>query len=94
MGVGPNGVGGARRRLDRRHLDHPARQVVGIPPLERIFAADSASYGIDPDGGLWAWGGNRRTGPFETQGRLPQLVPLPGPAREVSGNVVLLGPPN
>ncbi|MBB0970168.1 RCC1 repeat domain-containing protein, partial [Dietzia aerolata] len=53
-----------------------------------------ASYGIDPDGGLWAWGGNRRTGPFETQGRLPQLVPLPGPAREVSGNVVLLGPPN
>lgn len=71
-----------------------ARQVVGIPPLERIFAADSASYGIDPDGGLWAWGGNRRTGPFETQGRLPQLVPLPGPAREVSGNVVLLGPPN
>ncbi|MGX1769231.1 RCC1 domain-containing protein [Dietzia sp. NPDC055340] len=68
------------------------REVPGLPPLTRIFAADSASYGIDDDGGLWAWGGSRREGPYENTDRLPYLLPLPGPAQEVSGNVVLLGP--
>lgn len=66
--------------------------VPGLPPLQRIFASDSASYGIDLDGGLWAWGGGRRVEPYSTEDRLPRLIPLPGPAQEISGNVVLLGP--
>lgn len=66
--------------------------VPGLPPLQRIFASDSASYGIDHDGGLWAWGGGRRVEPYLTADLLPRLIPLPGPAQEVSGNVVLLGP--
>lgn len=68
------------------------RVVPGLPPLQRVFASESASYGIDLDGGLWAWGGGRRVEPYSTVDLLPRLIPLPGPAQEVSGNVVLLGP--
>lgn len=67
--------------------------VPGLPPIQRVFASDSASYGIDHDGGLWAWGADRRVEPYATADLLPRLIPLPGPAQEVSGNVVLLGPP-
>lgn len=66
--------------------------VPGLPPLQRVYASDSASYGIDHDGGLWAWGGHRRVEPYETADLRPRLIPLPGPAQEISGNVALLGP--
>ncbi len=68
------------------------RQVPGIPPAQRVFASDSASYAVDHEGALWAWGTNRRVAPYETPDLLPRVIALPGPAQEVSGNVVLLGP--
>lgn len=70
------------------------QQVPGLPPVQRIFASDSASYAIDAEGGLWGWGKNRREAPYESADLLPRLIPLPGPAQEVSGNVVLTGPPS
>lgn len=79
------------------NLDGPPvvtpQQVPGLPPLQRIFAAGAASYGINDEGELWGWGNSRRAGPYATEGTLPRQVPLPGLAQEVSGNVVLLGPP-
>lgn len=68
------------------------RLVPGLPPLQRVFASDSASYGIDHDGALWGWGNSRRAAPYETPDLLPRVIPLPGRAQEISGNVVLLGP--
>lgn len=68
------------------------RQVPGLPQAQRVFASDSASYAIDHDGALWSWGNSRRVAPYETPDLLPRVIALPGPAQEVSGNVVLLGP--
>ncbi|MBB1024286.1 MULTISPECIES: RCC1 domain-containing protein [unclassified Dietzia] len=68
------------------------RQVVGVPPMRWIGASSASSYGIDQTGGLWAWGSNRRVEPYASQDRLPYRIPLPGPAQEVSGEVVLLEP--
>lgn len=68
------------------------RRVPGLPPLRWIGAADFTAYGIDGDGGLWAWGGRLTQEPYVTNGPRPQRVPLPGPAQYVSGDVVLLEP--
>ncbi|WP_206682037.1 hypothetical protein, partial [Dietzia sp. DQ11-38-2] len=67
-------------------------QVQGVPPMRWIGADSTSSFGIDQNGELWAWGGGHRVEPYAGQDRRPYQVPLPGPAQEVSGEVVLLEP--
>lgn len=69
------------------------QRITGLPPIRTVYAADSASYGITATGELWAWGCGRRVEPYTTDSRLPRPISLPGPAQEVSGSVVLIGPP-
>ncbi|EYT64442.1 RCC1 repeat domain-containing protein [Dietzia sp. UCD-THP] len=68
------------------------RQVLGVPPMDWIGAGGTSSFGIDRNGGLWAWGGGHREAPYAAEDRRPYRVPLPGPAQAVSGAVALLGP--
>lgn len=67
------------------------RVVPGLPPLRWIGAAESASYGIDTSGALWAWGRGPLRAADPVPDTVPRQIPLPGPAQHVSGAVVLLG---
>lgn len=68
------------------------QRVPGLPPVEKVYASGSASYAIDAEGALWAWGKNHRVAPYESEDIRPRVVTLPGPVQEVSGNLALLGP--
>ena len=88
-GNNSNGLLGVEPRGEQS--SRPVR-VADLEDVTDVAGGNDHALALDTAGRVWVWGNSRRVAPYETPDLLPRVIALPGPAQEVSGNVVLLGP--